>query len=528
LNNDVHPGLVVTLETGGSRAAVFLNNGDGTFAIKVDYPTGNAPQRIAVADVNNDTFPDIVTSNKSGDGVSVLAGNGDGTFQTKTDYPTGDNPRGLLISDLDGDTDPDLLVAHRGANFHTLLLNDGNGVFTDGDPVFSSSDNENCLLVDVDRDGLRDIVSRVSFGGSQAIVSHGLVGGGFESREQFSFGSAQFSAGNFEVADVNGDDRPDIVAGNKSLDTVDILIAQTGGGFAAITPVSIAEDIQYMTLAQLNPGTAIDLAVVTQRPDFSPGNASNQLHILYGDDTGSFTPESVADLHAHPKEVLAGDFNGDTLIDLLVTFNASGEVQLFINNGSGFTAQTPVSVGDAFSGSYNNKLFEDLNGDELDDLIVAVHVNGPALIKVFLGNPGGTLTESQVIIPLNSDSAQKLAVADVNGDTFPDLLATLAVTSKLVFYPGNSNGSLGTEQLLIDGYAGDIAVADVNTDGLIDILDKTAIRLGREGGGFEDPFTHYIGPTTLPVVAGDINGDGRPDLVAVQSFSGAAGILLHR
>jgi hypothetical protein len=49
-----------------------LNSGNGTFAVKVDYNTGWAPQFVAAADLNDDGRPDLTVANYNSDNVSVL------------------------------------------------------------------------------------------------------------------------------------------------------------------------------------------------------------------------------------------------------------------------------------------------------------------------------------------------------------------------------------------------------------------------------------------------------------------------
>ena len=46
----------------GGALSVLLGRGDGTFAPYVDYDTGQCPSAIALADVNGDGWPDIVTA----------------------------------------------------------------------------------------------------------------------------------------------------------------------------------------------------------------------------------------------------------------------------------------------------------------------------------------------------------------------------------------------------------------------------------------------------------------------------------
>jgi FG-GAP repeat. len=63
-----------------------------SFGPHVDYATGGYSISVAVADLNRDGKPDVVTANLLSDSVSVLLGKGDGTFQPKVDYATGSWP----------------------------------------------------------------------------------------------------------------------------------------------------------------------------------------------------------------------------------------------------------------------------------------------------------------------------------------------------------------------------------------------------------------------------------------------------
>lgn len=106
--------------------AVLLGNGDGSFQGAVAYPSGGyGTASVAVADVNGDGKLDLVvancsestgacTDNVSGSvGVGVLLGNGDGTFQTVVNYASGGTtPFGVAVADLNGDSKPDIVTAN--------------------------------------------------------------------------------------------------------------------------------------------------------------------------------------------------------------------------------------------------------------------------------------------------------------------------------------------------------------------------------------------------------------------------------
>ena len=142
-------------------------------------PVGSDPTAVAVADVNGDGKPDLVTANDGDDTVSVLLGNGDGTFQAAADLrrravarlrggggrqrrrqarprrrqrrrqhgeraagqrrrhlpgrrrpsPSAVDPYSVAVADVNGDGKPDLVTANYGDNTVSVLLGNGDGTF---------------------------------------------------------------------------------------------------------------------------------------------------------------------------------------------------------------------------------------------------------------------------------------------------------------------------------------------------------------------------------------------------------------
>ena len=116
-NGDNNPDMAVA--GGYNTVSVLLNNGNGTFATNSAYTTGSYPLSVTTGDFNGDGRPDLAVANSGGDTgntVSVLLNNGDGTFATKVDYATGVNPYSVTAGDFNGDGKPDLAVANYGAN----------------------------------------------------------------------------------------------------------------------------------------------------------------------------------------------------------------------------------------------------------------------------------------------------------------------------------------------------------------------------------------------------------------------------
>ena len=135
-NGDSIQDLVAAIPHNGSRTAILIGNGDGTFRtpLVLTSPHLNQPQQQAVADYNGDGFQDLALS--LGDGsfglMQVRNGNGDGTFQAAVHYlvpPDKSSLGGIFIAsaNLNGDTKPDLVLNIGGAlpSFAALLNSTG-------------------------------------------------------------------------------------------------------------------------------------------------------------------------------------------------------------------------------------------------------------------------------------------------------------------------------------------------------------------------------------------------------------------
>lgn len=119
LNGD-HRAEIVTSNNNGT-ISVFVNEGAGTFAAPVSY-SANAPNGLAIADMDNDGVPDVVSCNVSS--VRILHNNGDGTLAAVPSTLGNPADDGFLLAwDIDGDGDNDLMIGTPG-NVVYLWLND--------------------------------------------------------------------------------------------------------------------------------------------------------------------------------------------------------------------------------------------------------------------------------------------------------------------------------------------------------------------------------------------------------------------
>lgn len=167
LNGD---GRLDIVASGYPGVSVLLGNGDGTFQKPVTYSSGVASggwaSSVAIADLNHDGKPDLVTANYNNDavGVGVLLGKGDGTFQPAVTYSSGAQyPWSVTVTDVTGSGNPDLLVADLSGDIGVLLGN-GDGSFQSPIvyPTIGSNGVMEVVTADLNKDGKPDLVVTVA------------------------------------------------------------------------------------------------------------------------------------------------------------------------------------------------------------------------------------------------------------------------------------------------------------------------------------------------------------------------------
>lgn len=219
VNGDGNLDLIVANECQTSdncnngNVGVLMGNGEGTFQPAITYmPGGQYPFSVAVADLNGDGYPDLAVAGL--DGVGLLFGNGDGTFQTGATFSPGGTS--IAIGELNGDGDPDLVVT--GGGGLSVLLGNGYGTFQSA-VTYPSGESDYVVIADINGDGKMDLVTAdlcrqsgtCTTGGVSVLVGNG--DGTFQSA--IVYGSGGLYATSVAVADVNADNKPDILVANR-------------------------------------------------------------------------------------------------------------------------------------------------------------------------------------------------------------------------------------------------------------------------------------------------------------------------
>jgi len=474
-----------------------------SFAKPDAFAVGFTPIAVAIADMNNDGMPDVISVLQRANAFSVMVsdtqqGTDEISFPSRSSFIVGTEPRAVATGDFNGDGLPDVAVANTDSNSVSVLLNE---------------------------------------------TATGTTTIEFSADLQFATGTDPYAVA---VGDIDGDTLPDIVVANLNSASVSVLINTTANlattpSFAAPANFTVGLGPTGVALSDLDNDN--DLDIVTS--DF----ADDTTTVLFNSTTTPGTPSfAVAQPFAagdQPLWVDVGDANGDGRDDIVVVNFNEDDLSVLLNDTANagtpdFGGATDFAVGEdpRWAG------FIDLNGDTRDDLVVVEQTpeTMSAMINESVINAqtpafGGLAT-------FNSGIARPMDVIAVDADS--DGLIDLGVINFWdnvadIFLNTSANGTMSfadKQRFSLGRSARRVASGDFNEDGRPDFVvtneDESFVEVtlnltppGDTTLVFSDRLQIPVGESPWHVVVGDIDGDDVDDLVATSRRSDTISIMIN-
>ena len=339
-----------------------------------------------------------------------------------------------------------------------------------------------------------------------------------------------FLGNDHNVGDFNGDGRMDLAG--LGLRTARIMLGNGDGTFQPSVESTAASVGQVAALApgDFNRDGLLDLMVTIDDPDVG-------LSFLAGRGDGTFSPPVTFPNSSRLDNpaIAAVDLNNDLNLDVVIghyvaCFTApcvpGHTITVMLGNGNG-TLQAPREI-EVGSGTAALAV-GDFNRDGFKDLGLA---SDRSRVVILLGAGNGTFTQQTLtFVPQNNIGMDNtdIDMADLNGDAMDDLVVAMSLNgSKTVILIGNGDGTFRAPQFIqepglrVPQYQ---AIADYNGDGRQDLALTLAngneglmeIRSGNGDGTFGPNVMYLVPPPQssiggLKIHAADFNNDGKPDL----------------
>ncbi|MGH9137786.1 MAG: FG-GAP repeat domain-containing protein [Acidimicrobiales bacterium] len=322
--------------------------------------------------------------------------------------------------------------------------------------------------------------------------------------------SSCFGAGLADVADFDGDGRPDLVVADVTPGGPNVLLNHGDGTFAPPRRLGLPTDTCTVATGDFDGDGHVDIVAVSY--------LATALTVLLGNGDGTFAARLPCVAGLTLQQIAVADFDSDGRLDVAVP-GLPGPVRVLRGLGDG----TFRSCGQLAIGLFAPAIAAgDLNADGHADVVVSTEFSP---LSVLLGRGDGTFAPGIGYRATEGDTVRYIAIGDVDGDGVVDLATANSQEKNIGLLIGNGDGTFRAHHCCaapagrsgFDPVPG-VAIADFNGDGLADLAQTfsasglVAIHAGTDGGSFRAEGEYRVSHVPEPVFAADFDGDGRTDL----------------
>ncbi|EDQ87490.1 uncharacterized protein MONBRDRAFT_9932 [Monosiga brevicollis MX1] len=488
-----------------------LANGSASFGVQhVVNGASNSPPVLAVADLDNDGKPDVVS-------VAVVY-NMIGWYQQRenpqtfsplqTLSATYQEPRLALPVDMDRDGALDVLVVSEGDNSLSWLRNNGTGYFLERRRISTTATSaEHAVLADFDGDGLLDIFVALTDVYQLQLYRAVDAQDHFAAPELFFLNHSKPTF--LAHADIDQDGDEDLVVLMDSNNYVGWLLNKGNGNFTEyIYPSSDLRSAHSVVLADVNGDDFPDAIVV----DSSRGS----IYCLQNNGTGGFAlPVEIASSKFAPNIPIAADLDDDGDLDIVAGGSDAPFFYWYRNDGNlEFTEQ--LVFADMVQ-SPRAIALGDLDNDGIPDLASASHDDAKI---AWYRNPGDGSFQQQTVLETDLKGASVVLIHDLNSDGQADVVAAGRKADKVLWFQNLGNGTFARHALLTDAADPiDVQVHDLDDDGRLDVLvahhgtGRVTWHRQLSNQQFDSEPVTLLADGVVAIHAADLDNDGDVDVL---------------